>query len=76
MSDDPILIEDKEGLNVVTTLDEARERISLLCADNRHLRKATLMYKEEINKLYEALAVIRQAMIDGIDIVLEARKVR
>lgn len=73
---EPILIEDDEGLNVITTLEEARIQISLLRADNRHLRKSVMRYKEEINHLYESLTLVRQAVSDGIDFILNARSVR
>ena len=76
MGDQPILIEDEEGLNVVTTLEEARKQIELLRLDNSHLRKSVMTYKNELNQLYDALTTIKQAMRDGIDIILQARTVK
>lgn len=72
-SQDPILIESEEGLNVVTTLEEARKQIELLTADNRHLRKAVMSHRDELNRVYSSLYTIKQAVGDGIDIVLESR---
>lgn len=75
-SQDPILIENREGLNVVTTLEEARDKIALLVADNRHLRKSVMSHKDELNRVYDALLIIKVAMGNGIDIVFQERKNR
>lgn len=64
---EPILIEDNDGLNVVTTLEEARKQIELLNADKNILRKQALAYKEEHNKVFNELTVVREAFNEAVD---------
>ena len=73
---DPILIEDEDGLNVVTTLDEARDQIRLLRADNGHLRKTTDDQREELHGLYEVLYGLRGLFNEAIDNIFQLRRTR
>jgi hypothetical protein len=82
MTDQPILTEKDGELDVTTPSAKPAEGLdpeAALKADNAILRKQVLAYRDTVNTLYNALYTTREALqvlIEGIDALHEARKLR